>query len=559
MYILGIHCGHDATAALIKDNEILAVIQEERKSRFKHQNGFPALAIKEVLDISGITVKDVDCVAIAGNDRRIQSARELFWALSGRRFYSFAGIFKRIKTVIADNTMNAWRFNSDLKRIGLHKKRRYYFEHHLCHASSAYRNSGFDTALVVTLDGVGDDVSGSVNIGEKGSIRRIRSVGPEGSVGFLYQAVTEALDFVPVEGEYKTMGLAAYGDKTKLFDYFSRMVEYKDLDFKSKYVWESEWSFPAPTIRQHVIFKELLRDHKKEDIAAGCQAAAEDLICNFVKDAVAKTGIRTVCASGGVFLNVKANKLIREKVRPDNFYIHPDSGDGGLALGAAQELLFRLTGSHPKKKIEHVYFGREYSNKEIEKELAGHKVRFSYFPDIEKKTAELLCAGKVIGWMQGRMEMGPRALGNRSVIADPRNGSVKELINKHLKKRDWFVPFAPSVIEEDSHDYIKDFNGYAPFMIMAYDVKEDTAGTIPAVVHVDNTIRPQIVKSGVNPRYWEMIKCFKELSGVGMVLNTSFNKHGLPIVESPKDAIGHLVNSNVDILVIGNYVVERMG
>lgn len=557
MYILGIHCGHDATAALIKEDDIIAVIQEERKSRIKHQNGFPALAIKEVLDIAGITAKDIDYIAIAGNDRRVQSIKELWWAISGRRFYSYGGISKRIKTVIAEYTKNALRFYNNLRRYELHNKKRYYFEHHLCHASSAYRNSGLEKALIVTLDGVGDDVSASVNIGDKGKITRIVAIGPEDSVGFLYQAVTEALDFVPVEGEYKTMGLAAYGNKTRLFDYFKGIIDYKDMHFKSKYIWESEWNFPAPTIKQHVIFKELLREYKKEDIAASCQAVAENLIYSFVKDAVVKTGINEICAAGGVFLNVKANKLIRENMKPGCFYIHPDAGDGGLALGAAQELLFRLTGNYLRKRLEHVYFGRGYSNKEIEEELGRHRVQFSYFADIEKKTAELLCAGKVVGWVQDRMEMGPRALGNRSVIADPRDGTVKELINKHLKKRDWFVPFAPSMIEEDSHVYIKDFNDYAPFMIMAYDVKEEKKDLIPAVVHVDKTIRPQIVNSGTNHRYWKMIKCFKEFSGVGVVLNTSFNRHGLPIVESPKDAIEHLANSNVDILVIGNYVAER--
>jgi carbamoyltransferase len=407
------------------------------------------------------------------------------------------------------------------------------------------------------MDGVGDDVSASVSIGEGGRIRRIAECRPEDSVGLMYQAVTEALDFVPVEGEYKTMGLAAYGDGTKLFDYFSGIITYKDLSFKSKYIWESEWKFPAPTIKQHLMFRELLMDNKKEDVAASCQAVAEDLIYRFVRDAVEKTGIKDICAAGGVFLNVKANKLIWENIRPASFYIHPDSGDGGLALGAAQELYFRLTGSVPKKKLDRVYFGRAYSNSEIEEELKRFKVKATFFQDIEKRTAQLLASGKVIGWVQGRMEMGPRALGNRSVIADPRNAAVKELINKHLKKRDWFVPFAPSIIEEDAHKYIKDFNGDASFMIMAYDAQEGNEKSIPAVVHVDGTIRPQIVRPDINRMYWNMIKSFKDISGVGVVLNTSFNKHGLPIVGSPKDAVEHLVNSNVDILVIGNYVVER--
>ncbi|MEW6407143.1 MAG: carbamoyltransferase C-terminal domain-containing protein [Patescibacteria group bacterium] len=557
MYILGINCGHDATAALIKNEKIIAVVQEERKTRIKHQNGFPFLAIKEVLYIGGIEAKDIDYIAWAGNDRRLQSIKELFWAIGGDKFYSYGGITKRIKTAIAENTKGIWNFNGNLKKLKLNKKKSFFFEHHLCHASSAYRNSGFQKALILTIDGVGDNISATVNIGDKGLIKRIAKTSPKHSIGLLYQAVTEALGFVPVEGEYKTMGLAAYGDKIKLYNYFNNIISYENLRFKSKFIWESNWQFPAPSIRQHILFKNLLKQYKKEDIAASCQAVCEDVIYRFVNDVVKKTDIHNICVAGGVFLNVKANKIIREKVPLDSLYIHPDAGDGGLALGAALELYFNLTGSMPRDKLDNTYFGRSYANEEIKKELDRNNLKVYYFEDIEKKAAELLKSGKVIGWFQGRMEMGPRALGNRSVLADPRNPSVKEKINKHLKKRDWFVPFAPSILEEDSNLYIKEFNGYAPFMIMAFDADVTKKELIPAVVHVDNTLRPQIVRKEFNLSYWKLIKSFKELTGIGVVLNTSFNRHGLPMVESPKDAVEHLLDRNIDTLVIGNYIVDR--
>ena len=559
MYILGVHYGHDASAALVKDGEIIAVIQEERRSRIKHQHGFPFLAIKSVLEKGGIIAADVDCVAISGNDRRKESVRELLFALKGRKFYSYTGYMRRIRTVIADNTKNYRGLLRNLADLGLKDKKRVYFEHHLCHASNAYRTSGLDKALVVTVDGVGDDVSASVNIAEDGVIKRIAETRPEHSLGFLYQAVTESLGFVPVEGEYKTMGFAAFGDRSGLLDYFMDIVKCEGLGFRSKYIWESEWRFPAPTISQHTIFKDLQKDHKREDIAAACQGACEEVMAQFVGNATRETGLSGVCASGGVFLNVKANKLIREKLDLDDFYVFPDSGDAGLALGAALELDFRLNGWRQTKRIEHVYYGTEYDDVSILEELKNHNVRFFRTDDICGQTAKLLDAGRVIGWFQGRMEMGPRALGNRSVLADPRKNEMKEKINKHLKKREWFVPFAPSVIEEDAGIFVDGLKEDAPFMLMAYDAKEGISDRVPAVVHVDGTLRPQLVKRNINPRYWELINNFKAITGVGLLINTSFNKHGLPVVESPRDAVEHLINGNVDILAMGDYIVERAG
>ena len=556
MYVLGINCGHDASAALIKDGHIVAILQEERKSRIKHQNGFPVLAIKSVLEMGEISPEDVDFVAIAGNDRRWQSVKELIMALTGRRFYSCTGIFKRMKTAVAENTRNYFRFRRNMKKTGLNKKKLFYFEHHLCHAASAYRTSGLDKALIVTMDGVGDDVSMTINVGDKGVITRLSETKPDNSLGLMYQAVTESLGFMPVEGEYKTMGLAAYGDGDKLKDYFKDVIKCEGDKLVSKYLWESEWKFPAPTIAQHKIFKKLLNEYTKEDIAAGCQVAAEEIMCQFVKNAVDTNEIEDVCGAGGVFLNVKGNKLIREKSGARSLFVYPDSGDAGLSLGAALELYNKVSRDHSKINLKHTYFGTEYSNEDIKQELSRHDVKFSYFENIEEKTAKLLSEGHVIGWFQGRMEMGPRALGNRSVLADSRNEKIKETINKHLKKREWFVPFAPSILDEDAHKFVKNLNEEALFMLMAYDAEKNAESLIPAVVHIDGTLRPQIVKKDINPRYWKMIRAYKDLTGVGVVVNTSFNRHRLPIVESPKDAIEHLLDGHIEKLVIGNYLVE---
>ncbi|MFC1644296.1 carbamoyltransferase C-terminal domain-containing protein, partial [Candidatus Omnitrophota bacterium] len=267
-------------------------------------------------------------------------------------------------------------------------------------------------------------------------------------------------------------------------------------------------------------------------------------------------GIKNVCAAGGVFLNVKGNKLIREKAGISSLFVYPDSGDAGLSVGAALELYYEISKQYVKIDLKHTYFGTEYSNDQIETELKRHDIKYSFFDDIEKETAKLISEGHVIGWFQGRMEMGPRALGDRSVIADSRNNEIKERINAHLKKREWFVPFAPSVIDEDAARFVKGLKEEAPFMLMAYDAEEETKPLIPAVVHVDGTLRPQIVKKEINPRYWKLINEFKKITGIGVVVNTSFNRHRLPIVESPKDAVEHLLNGHIEKLVIGNYLVE---
>lgn len=350
MNILGINCGHDSGCAILKDGEISAVVQEERASRVKHMGGFPTQALESVLSVSNIKPEEISHVAISGRDRRIESIRELHRCLSGEKLYASGGVIKRLKTVIADNTFNRAKLNRGLFEFKHAPK--HYIEHHQAHASSAYRNSGFKASLIVTLDGVGDGLSGTISIGKAGSIERFASIPASTSIGLMYQATTEGLGFIPVEGEYKTMGLASYGNPKPLFNFF---FEFSESD------WIVDFKYPAPHIRQSDQIKKLLRDFKPEDIASSCQAVAEELVLSIINVAKREVGMENLCYSGGVALNVKINKRIREECGFKSIYIHPDSGDSGLALGAAQEVYFNLTRKFKPSKLSHVYYGNEAS------------------------------------------------------------------------------------------------------------------------------------------------------------------------------------------------------
>ncbi|MDI6840237.1 MAG: carbamoyltransferase C-terminal domain-containing protein [bacterium] len=550
MRILGIHFGHDATASLIDNGHILAVVAEERITRKKHQSGFPIFAINEVLRLSGLSSTDIDAIAIAGLNPVTASLKAALLSLYKKEFLKS---FILLKSALGFATIRR-KFISHR----LFMKPIYFIEHHICHASSAYRTSGIDKALILTVDGFGDSISSTVNIGENGNICRIAHTGENDSIGLFYQAVTESLGFIPLEGENKTMGLAAYGDPNPLYSFMSSIIDYDKLSFRSKIKWtfRSNTDIEWPSINEKYIFVDKLATNRREDLASACQKRLEDVVVEFVKNAIKKTGIKNICAAGGVFLNVKVNKRIMEETGVDDFYIFPDAGDGGTALGAALELHHRLSGKTFTGRLSHVYYGTEYTENEIEDELKFANVNYTKVEDIAKTVAIELINDKVVGWFQGKMEMGPRALGNRSVLSDPRNCEVKNRINLYLKKREWFVPFAPSILAEYVDEFFINYRE-APFMVMAFDVKEDKKKLIPAVVHVDGTTRPQVVRKEVNQLYWKLITEFYKLTGIPMVLNTSFNKHGLPIVRSPRDAIEHFKAGCVDILAIGNYIVSK--
>ncbi|AFK22403.1 carbamoyltransferase [Pyrococcus sp. ST04] len=533
MIIVGIHDGHDAGAVLIKDNEIFAV-NEERLNRIKKYRGFPKLSLEKVLEMSKVYPEEVDAIAVAGVFRRQKRLLELE---------------AHLKAV----------FGPDFKRKVI------FVEHHLAHAASAYYTSGWRNAIVLTIDAAGDGLSSTINIGRDGEIIRIAQSTYIDSLGDFYASITELLGFKPMRHEGKVMSLAAYGRPS--YD-LSNIIELNGLTFENhlKVIGAEATKrlaelFSYPLERAKEIAKEMKRgkldgelQKKAIEIAASAQAHLEKLVEEIGLQL--KKYALPLAYAGGVAQNVKANAILR-RIFP-TLWVFPAMDDAGLAFGAAtfvKAQFERLDGKWKPFKLEHVYLGPSYQKEHVEKLLKEKKVEYEEITDVPSFVADALLEGKLVGFFQGRMEFGPRALGNRSILADPREDIVREKLNVALK-RDVFQPFAPSILEERAGEYLADLNGPPNrFMTMSYIASEEFRKLAPAVVHVDGTTRPQSVVKEVNPTYYDLIKTFERRSGVGAILNTSFNMHGEPIVCSPTDALKTFKEANLDILVIEGFAV----
>ncbi|MGI9165294.1 MAG: carbamoyltransferase C-terminal domain-containing protein, partial [Pyrinomonadaceae bacterium] len=458
-----------------------------------------------------------------------------------------------------------------LSDLGLMEDRvaHYYIPHHRAHAASAFRLSGLEEACVFTVDGKGDGLCGTVYRGHRdGRMELLRSSPSKDSLGSFYQAATEALGFIPVDGEYKTMGLAALASGNGAVNPFKSIVSVEEGLFKSSIRWKFR-SFnehnpsktvpnPLSSVAQTEDFKKVLEGMPREQFAYFAQEHCEENMLNFARDAMRITGINDIAAAGGVMLNVKANALIRDELNPSSFFVFPDSADGGLAAGAAMEALYQARALSGQIRFRDPYLGHSFSDEAILDSIEAYRGKHGL--NVTEATpgpvADYLAQGKVLGTFQGRLEMGPRALGNRSVLADPRSDSAKDRINLLLKGREWFVPFAPALLEEDANLY---WDGSVDYRYMTFAVKASKYAreVVPAVVHVDGTMRPEVVSRDYNPWLYDVLSEFKKRTGVGVLLNTSFNRHGLPIVGSPADALDHLINGWVDGLSIGRWYVER--
>jgi len=588
---LGIHFGHDAAVAVCSAQGILFALQEERVSRIKHHFGFPRQSIEIALAHCGVTPQDIQLVAFSTSQPMFPERRNT-WVVpaDGDRLPASTqlGATSRDKRQPAERLAQTrekvrrkwnefasrhWCEHVDfMEEIGLLQDSvvHYYVAHHRAHAASAFRLSGLsEPAAVLTCDGKGDGLSATIYRGEPdGRMAYVRGSQAVDSVGMFYQAVTEALGFVPVDGEYKTMGLAAFGQLNGRANPFEGIVSVHDGTLVSRHKWKSASynerhpdktvNNPLGSVAQADEFQRLLDRFADHDVAAFAQAHFEDVMLKLAADAMRLTDSRHLVAAGGVMLNVKANALISERLKPSSFFVFPDSADGGLAEGAALEALFFEGHIAGPIAFRDPYLGHEFSDEDVAKALDRWRAQQPL--RIETATPEIVAArileGKVIGRFQGRLELGPRALGNRSVLADPRKPEVKDRINLLLKGREPFVPFAPSLLAEDAAKYWDGSLDY-PYMTFAVRASEHAKREVPAVVHVDGTLRPQVVRDDLNPEYAELIRAFKRATGVGVLLNTSFNRHGHPIVGSPDDALLHLTNQWVDGLSIGKYYVER--
>jgi carbamoyltransferase len=454
-----------------------------------------------------------------------------------------------------------------LSRFGINADLQY-VNHHESHAASAFLLSGFENCSVLTLDESGDRHE-SITLWEGHSNQMKRVVVIDGpTFGDFFICATHAIGFRINDGEGKTMGLASYGDSNAVYEKIRNFVTVDNLSVKGlscdlKVQVNVNDENPFATYRHETAknnpFSDVVKYHKREDVAAAAQRLLEERVLELVRNAIRKTGQHRICLAGGVALNMKLNQRIREMHDVDEVFVFPNPGDPGVPVGAAllvckelMEVEGKQFQNHP---MTHTYYGTEYNDEAVAKALDDYRLDYEVVDNPQSAAADLLAEGKVVGWFQGKLEFGPRALGNRSVLADPRDERIKEKINKYLKKRDWFMPFAPSILSEAKGEYLE--NGVeAPFMIMGFNVKPDKLRDIPAVLHVDHTARPQTVTREMNDGYWRLIKEFEKRSGVPVLLNTSFNRHGQPMVRSPSDAALHVIWGCVEYLIIHKYLVN---
>lgn len=580
---------HDNGAVLLINGDIVFASSEERFTRKKHEGAFPSRTIEAAFRHANIGWNDIDIVAAVTPRYNIfsmiQNEKVAFLrvGLDLIRQSPFLSVTSGLRLLLGLGSPILFDHLGGDHHWTPRYIQKEWFPHHLTHAASAYYIQPHTQCLVLSLDGYGADMdgnwlSGVVFDGRHGQLTEQMRIGVDASLGLFYQAVTVALGFAPNDGEGKTMGLAAYGKRTPVVDFLRRLAPHWD-----KKTWRGmpHWREFMISGRSHSrplflktpsgsMLAKLLKKHGQENVAWAAQHILEEEMVSFVSS-LHDRPIHLVCA-GGIFLNVKMNQKLRELPKVSGVFVQPHAGDGGLAFGAAllasiSEAKFRgvtgLPAVAPKRAeagpaMSTAALGVGYTNQEMLQTLQTFQgqVVWERPENIAETTADLLTSGKVVGWFQGRAEWGPRALGYRSVLADPRDPKIKDRINTKLKQREWFMPFAPSVLAEEASKW---FVGCisSPFMTMAYDVNPDKIKQIPAVVHVDGTARPNTVTDRDNPLYYHVIKAFQRRTGIPLILNTSFNRHGLPIVNSPIDAIEHLLWGCVDTLVIGPWVVRR--
>lgn len=562
MNVLGIHIGHDSGASLVMNGKIIADVAEERFVRVKHYCGMPVKSIEFCLKKGNIQIADIDAIAIptAGSVPELNHLLCLPREREERktrktRMIEYA---RRItKRMLAKPPLYLKNFPLSSKTEIVH------VEHHLAHAASAYYTGGSSgKALICTIDGAGDGFSVCLWKGEGNKIKPLKKWETDGSIGWFYSNVTEALGWWHGDGEGKTMGLAPYGDyhavKGKL-DGFYPKYENGNLveahDFGVPYFWNEHGAYQFHFEDAYKI-KKLIDRYGREPIAAEAQRVLEEQIGNIALPWMEKEQIFDLFCAGGVFLNVKLNQRLWYSGKIRKHHIFPNPGDSGLSLGAALFVYFQ---NHPEETpglLEHLYWGPDYGNEGIRELLDMRKLSYEYLENPSATAARLLASGKILAWFQGRMESGPRALGNRSILMSPLKAENKDIINAKVKFREPFRPFCPSLLAEDREIYLKKARE-EPFMITSFEVQDEKRERIPAVVHVDQTLRPQTVCKEVNLRYWELIKAFGDLTGETVVLNTSLNIRGEPIICQPSEAIRCFFDSGIDALILGNYLINK--
>ena len=566
MFNLGISCYyHDSAAALLKNGHVIAAVEEERFSRKKFDDDFPKMAIEWCLKEANITPEQIDSVAFYDKPvLKFERLLDNYIAVAPRGLYSFL------------NTIPKWLHKRLWIKNEIHRSLKgfngdiIFPEHHLSHAAHSFFTSPFEESAILTTDGVGEWSTTSIGVGTNNSVKLLQDIRWPHSLGLFYSAFTYFLGFQVNEGEYKLMGLASFG-KPKYYDLiWDNLIDVKEdgsIHLNMEY-----FAFTYDKVMTTSRFAELFgikrRNENEEtkqihfDIGASAQKVLEDILLKMVEHVYKKTKSKNLCLGGGVALNGVANYRILKESSFENVHIPPSPGDAGSAVGCAQYLHFvhkeqkRIIQDNTNSIIENIYVGPSYSRDEIKEFLDTKNITYDELDDALaiERCAKLISEGNVVGWYQGKMEWGPRALGNRSILADPRRKEMKDILNEKIKHRESFRPFAPSILEEHYSEYF-DIDIPSPYMLMVAPVKKPDK--IPAVTHVDGTGRVQTVSKNSNPFYHKLISKFHELTGVPVIINTSMNVRGEPIVNTPEQAYKMLTKTDMDYLFMKNFMVKR--
>lgn len=598
MVILGISAFyHDSAAAILLDGKVIAAAQEERFTRIKHDESFPINAVQFCLRQSGFSINEIDAIAFYDKPLlKFERLLETYYHFAPKGLISF---LKAMPVWVKEKLFLKRIIKEELSEIEGFEPQKVKFlfpEHHLSHAASAFYSSPFSDAAILTIDGVGEWATASISVGRGNSIELLKELHFPNSLGLLYSAFTYFLGFKVNSGEYKLMGLAPYGIphseevenfvqiiKEKLVDIredgsLSLNQEYFDYAVGLRMAKDKKWGKLFGFSRRKEE-DELTQQHC--NLALAIQMVTEEIVLKMAQEAKRITQSENLCMAGGVALNCVANgKLLRANIFK-NIFVQPASGDAGGALGAAQAayyIHFQMVRKNEQEAMQHAYLGCEFSNQEIELDLKQHKAVFEQyeFDKLAKKSAELIADGKVVGWFQGEMEFGPRALGNRSILADARNEKTQQTLNLKIKYREGFRPFAPSVKAENVSDYFE-IETASPYMLFVAPIKDKwrknlpenyydlplmerlyvPRSILPAITHVDFSARIQTVDKETNLRYWKLLDEFEKITGVPMLVNTSFNVRGEPPVCTPSEAYACFMRTEMDYLVIGDYLLSK--
>jgi len=564
-YTIGVHDGHNAAAAIQRDGKLLYAIQEERLARKKNWVGFPKQSVQACLDYAGIGPQDVEELSFASLRQTPNNLRSYDQLASVQRSSSLYGIFRGAFLwfpIYKAHKNMGWRERLNFaKEMGFSESQCERYAHHLCHAATAYygmREDHDSEYLVLTMDGYGDEDCATVSIGRGGRLETIARTPLGHSLGTIYAITTGMMGFRPLEHEYKLMGMAPYANPSYAEDAAAKFRTLLGVDMDKL---QLRRKTPEPTFLMARRIKSMVSCMRFDNVVAGLQQHCEEVMMDFVRAAIQKTGIRRVLAAGGVFMNVKANKRIMEMPEVDYFSVAPSAGDESMSMGVAWHAYAKRHGYSAAANIEPLgalYLGDLTPEEKIDQAVRESGFKFTRFDDVEKEVAELLAAGQPVARCKGRMEFGARALGNRSILADPKNQDIVRIINRMVKKRDFWMPFAPVIRKERVGDYFhnpKDLS--SPYMMLSFDTFDNYKDLIAAVHNADLTARAQILEQDHNPDYYKILEYFENKTGRSVLLNTSFNLHGYPIVMEPEESIDVFRRTGLEYLNVGQYILQK--